>query len=146
MPAGDRAATYSTFHVGANYFGIDVREVEEVLAHPPTTPVPLTGEEVRGLINLRGRIVTAVDLRRRLGLRPVDDDREPFVVVVRTPTGPLGLVVDEIDDVVVVDTDALEPPPTRRGEARELVTGVHLLEHRLLQVLDVERLVAVVAA
>jgi len=91
---------------------------------------------------LRGQIVTALDLRRRLELREREAGQRPMNVVVRTDDGVVSLLVDEIGDVVEVDQESFEPPPeTLRGVARELVRGVYKLKDRLLLLLDTERVV-----
>jgi purine-binding chemotaxis protein CheW len=135
---------YSTFSVDDRYVGIPVDRVQEVLLAQPLTPVPLAHDHISGLINLRGQIVTAVDLRRRLGLPDRAADQQPMNVVVRTTDGVVSLLVDEIGDVLDVTEAAFEAAPeTLTGTARELVTGVYKLPERLLLVLDVERTVQV---
>ncbi len=104
------------------------------------TRVPLAPPVVRGLINLRGQIVTAIDLRRRLGLPAAPSDQPLMNVVVRTEDGPVGLLVDEIGDVVEADCATFEPPPsTLEATARATIRGVHKLEGRLMHVLDTEK-------
>lgn len=133
-------AQYATFLLDGLYFGIEVQQVQEVIRHQEMTPVPLAPAVVRGLINLRGQIVTALDLRTRLGLTPRPDGELPMNVVVRTPDGAVSLLVDEIDDVVEVSAEQFEPAPeTVRTKVDGLVTGVYKLTARLLLVLDVER-------
>ena len=128
---------FCTFYVDSLYLGIDVHMVQEVMRKLETTPVPLSPTAVVGLINLRGQIVTAIDLRRRLGLAERPTDREPMNVVMRTDDGAVSLVVDEIGDVIEIDTDAFERiPDTMRGEIRELIRGVYKLNGQLLLVLD----------
>jgi purine-binding chemotaxis protein CheW len=103
------------------------------------TRVPLAPKVVRGLINLRGQIVTAIDLRRRLELPERPAGRLPMNVVVRDDEGALSLLVDEIGDVVEVQEDAFERPPEMLdGVARELIHGAYKLKDRLLLVLDTE--------
>jgi len=139
-------AQFSTFSLGGLLLGVEVLQVQEVIRTQPMTPVPLAPAEVRGLINLRGQIVTAVDLRRRLGLPDRIDDQPPMNVVVRSTDGVVSLLVDEIGDVVDVAGTAFEAAPeTLTGAARELVTGVYKLPGRLLLALDVERTVQVAA-
>jgi len=105
------------------------------------TSVPLAPPVVRGLINLRGQIVTAIDLRRRLELRDRPGDQLPVNVVVRTDDGAVSLLVDEIGDVLEFECDKLErPPETVSAAVRELVTGIIVLEDRLLLVFDTARL------
>jgi purine-binding chemotaxis protein CheW len=95
---------------------------------------------VSGLINLRGQIVTAVDLRRRLELEPRPPGLLAMNVVVRSEDGAVSLLVDEIGDVVEVNEDTFEPPPeTLRGSVRTMILGVHKLDGRLLHVLDIEK-------
>jgi purine-binding chemotaxis protein CheW len=137
---------FCTFYVEGLCFGIGVREVQEVIRYQEMTRVPLAASVVRGLINLRGQIVTAIDLRRRLGLADRDgaDQSLPMNLVVRTDDGVVSLLVDEIGEVVEVDEDSFErPPPTLEGVARELVRGVYKQEGSLLLVLDTAKAVSV---
>ncbi|MGC4082693.1 MAG: chemotaxis protein CheW [Vicinamibacterales bacterium] len=98
----------------------------------------------RGLINLRGQIVTAIDMRRRLGLPSVGDTALPMNVVVRATEGVVSLLVDEIGDVVEVEPSQLETPPdTLAASVRAVVTGIYKLPERLLLVADVEAVAAV---
>jgi purine-binding chemotaxis protein CheW len=129
-----------TFVVGALLLGLPIAEVQEVLRHQPLTRVPRAHPVVRGLVNLRGQILAALDLRRRLQLPDLPADVDPMVVVVRGPDGPAALLVDEIGDVVEVD-GAMEPPPeTLPARVRELTVGVHEVERRLLLVATGDRL------
>ena len=129
-----------TFTVDRYSFGVEVQKVQEVLRFQEMTRVPLAPWVVRGLINLRGQIVTAIDLRHRLGLPPRDADERPINVVVRTPDGAVSLLVDEIGDVIEVDDQAFERPPETLGDdARELIRGAYKLKGRLLLVLDAAR-------
>ena len=135
---------YSTFMVDGFFFGVEVQRVQEVIKFQNMTPVPLASRIVRGLINLRGQIVTAIDLRRRLDLKEREEGEEPMNVVIRTDEGAVSLLVDEIGDVLELTEDTLEPPPpTIHGVARELVTGVHKLEGQLLLILDIDKVITV---
>ena len=135
---------YSTFYLDDLFFGVDVLNVQEVIKFQDMTQVPLASKVVRGLINLRGQIVTAIDLRCRLELNERPPDQEPMNVVIRTDDGAVSLLVDEIGDVVEVTEETLEPPPnTVKGTARELITGVHKLDGRLLLVLDTDKAITV---
>ena len=141
-PAG--TIQYATFLLDGLYFGIEVLNVQEVIRHQDMTPVPLAPPMVRGLINLRGQIVTALDLRTRLGLSPRTDGDMPMNVVVRTPDGVVSLLVDEIDDVVEAPAEQFEAAPdTVRSGLAQLVRGVYKLPTRLLLILDVEQAVSV---
>ena len=131
---------YCTFTLDHVLFGLDVENVQEVLRPQPMTRVPLAPPVVRGLINLRGQIVTAVDLRRRLELKPAPPGLQIMNVVVRSADGAVSLLVDEIGDVVEVEDSTFEPPPeTLRGTIRTMILGVHKLNNRLMHVLDIEK-------
>jgi purine-binding chemotaxis protein CheW len=133
---------YCTFLLDRYYFGIDVLRVQEIIRFQEMTRVPLAHPVVRGLINLRGQIVTALDLRRRLGLPDRAADQLPVNVVVQTDDGAVSLLVDEIGDVMAVSELTFEKPPeTLQGTARDLIRGAYKLPDRLLLILDPERIV-----
>ena len=133
---------YCTFQLDNLFFGVEVQKFQEVIRYQEMTRVPLASPVVRGLINLRGQIVTAIDLRCRLELKPLPEGRLPMNVVVRTDDGPISLLVDEIGDVLEVNASTFErPPETLKGEARELIRGAYKLKDRLLLTLDTERVV-----
>jgi len=134
---------FCTFFVNGLFFGVEVLKVQEVIRYQGMTRVPLAPATIQGLINLRGQIVTAIDLRRRLELPPRGDDQLPMNVVVRSEDGAVSLLVDEIGDVVEIQDDSYEhPPETLKGVARELVQGVYKLKAQLLLILDTEKTVA----
>jgi purine-binding chemotaxis protein CheW len=138
---------YCTFFLGEFFFGVDVTQVQEVLRFQSMTQVPLSGAAIQGLINLRGQLVTAVDLRQRLDMPPFAHDQQPMNVVIKRDDGMVSLLVDEICDVVEVHQEAFERvPETVRGVARELLTGAYKLDNALLLILDVESLLAFEAA
>ncbi len=129
-------------NLGIRTLGVGVEHVGEVLRQQQNTPVPLAHEEVAGLINLRGEIVTALDLRRRLGLDTVGEQPQMNVVLTMGEEA-VSLLVDEIGEVVTVSEDAFEPPPeTVTGPTRELILGAFKLDERLLLLLDTERALA----
>jgi len=135
---------FCTFYVDDLFFGINVIRVQEVIKFQNMTQVPLAPKTVEGLINLRGQIVTAIDLRRRLELDDRQDDQEPMNVVVRTDEGAVSFLVDEIGDVLELTPKNLEPPPpTLHGVARDLVTGVYKLDGQLLLILDTEKVMTI---
>jgi len=135
---------FCTFFIDGEMFGAPVARVQEVIRHPAMTQVPLAPEFVAGMVNLRGQIVCAIDLRRRLLLRNRSADQAPMSVVVRTNQGTISLLVDEIGDIIEVTADVLESPPeTLQGVARELIEGVYKVADRLLLALDVNRVVEV---
>lgn len=137
---------FSTFFVADLFFGIDVLRVQEVLRFQQMTRIPQAPDVIEGLINLRGQIVTAIDMRRRLHLPPRDGDQTPMNIVVRTDDGAVSLLVDEIGDVLDVDAATYERPPENLDPAaRDLIRGVYKLRDRLMLVLDTERTVDLAA-
>ena len=135
-----------TFYLDDLYFGVEVQKVQEVIRYQEMTRIPLAPPVVRGLITLRGQIVTAIDMRRRLDLPQLPEGRLPMNVVIRTENGPLSLLVDEIGDVLEVNGDEFEQPPeTLRGVVRELIKGTYKLRNHLLLNLDCERTINLTA-
>ncbi len=145
--AGTTSATaeqFCTFWVADLFFGVCVDEVQEVLRRQPMTPVPRADRAVTGLINLRGQIVTAVDLRVRLGLPDRTGDELPMNVIVRSRGEVVSLLVDDIGDVI--DTAGVEPQPAPSNmpwEVQDVVREVRPLPDSILLVLDADRAVDV---
>lgn len=130
---------YCTFHVDHLLIGVEVWRVQEVIRHQAMTPVPLGVPEVRGLINLRGQIVTTIDVRRWLRLAPNADGVQPMNAVLRLDDEAVSLLVDEAGEVVTPARDAFEPvPPTVSEHIRTLFSGTYKLPHALMLVLDTE--------
>lgn len=130
---------YCSFHVGDLYLGIEVEQVQEVLHDAPITPVPTAPAAISGLINLRGQIVTAIDLRKRFGLEKAEDSLSPTMLVLDAKDGLLALVVDSAGDVEEVDEGRFEEPPaTLKGESRRLIRGACKLQKNLMLVLDAD--------
>jgi purine-binding chemotaxis protein CheW len=134
---------FCTFYLERHFFGVPVNQVQEVIRYQEMTRVPLVPEVVRGLINLRGQIVTAVDLRRCLGMPDRAAGELPMNVVIRTNDGAVSLLVDEIGDVQAVDEEMRERlPETLHGPTRAMVRGVYKLPRQLLLELDLTRAIA----
>jgi purine-binding chemotaxis protein CheW len=131
---------FCTFRLGELSFGVDVRSIQEIIGHREMTRVPTASPVVRGLINLRGQIVMAIDLRHRLGLAPQPPEMESINVILRSKDRPTSLLVDEVGDILDLAGEPMAPPPeTIRGEIRGLTLGIYNLPDRLLLVLDPER-------
>jgi len=138
-----QATQLCTFYVEGLLLGVEVEKVQEVIRYQEMTPVPLATPVIGGLINLRGQIVTAVDLRRRLGLSARAEGRMPMNVVIRTDDGAMSLLVDEIGDVVEIEEASFEAAPdTLAEDARELIRGVYKVKHQLLLLLDTDKSVS----
>ena len=131
----------SSFFVDDRLFGIDIATVQEVMSGVELTPVPLAPPIIGGLLNLRGQIVTAIDLRRCLQLADRPPDQLPVNLILRTDEGCTSVLVDAVGDVLEVDEDDFESPPeTLRGRSRELIRGAYKLDGRLLLVLDTDEM------
>jgi purine-binding chemotaxis protein CheW len=129
----------TTFAIERRSYGVDVSRVQEILRPQDVTPIPLAPPDIAGLINLRGEIVTALDLRVRLGSAARADARA-MNVIMTSEHGPVSLLVDEVGDVVEVDESTFEPPPaTLSGAARDLIVGTYEHEDMLVMELDVTR-------
>jgi purine-binding chemotaxis protein CheW len=134
---------FCTFYLDKFFLGVEVLKVQEVIRYQAMTRVPLAQTVVKGLINLRGQIVTAIDLRRRLELPDRPEGQLPMNVVIRTDEGTVSFLVDEIGDVLEAQEDQFEAPPeTVRGVSRELIRGVYKMKDRLLLILDTEKTIA----
>ncbi len=131
---------YATFAVAGDLFGVDVRTVQEVHRFSGCTPVPLAPPGIRGLFNLRGQVIPAIDLRVRLGLRPAPNGIATMNVVVRYRDEPFGLLVDTIGEVLELDQHRLQPAPATLGPStRRFIRGVFMLTDLLVLALDIGR-------
>jgi purine-binding chemotaxis protein CheW len=129
---------FCTFFLKDQFFGVPVQQVQEVVRYQEMTRVPLVPSVIRGLINLRGQIVMALDLRRRFGMEERPDSELPMNVVVRTDDGGVSFLVDEIGDVLEAVEDTFEPlPGSADTESRTSIRGVYQLSNLLMHVLDV---------
>lgn len=134
---------YCTFYLDKYYFGIEVEQVQEIIRFQEITPVALAPEVVKGLINLRGQIVTAVDLRSLLELPDRAEGEVPMNIVVKTPLGAFSLLADRIGDVLELSDDSFESPPDNlTGMARELIQRAYKLDNGLLLTMAIQKLVS----
>jgi purine-binding chemotaxis protein CheW len=139
----DQTVMYVTATVGGHLFGLPIARVQDVFVPQRVTPVPLAAAEVAGLINLRGRIVTMIDLRLRLDLPAGDRDAAPMAIGVEWRSEFYGLLIDGIGDVMTLPVAGREPPPGNLdARLAWVVAAVHRLDGRLLTILDVDRVIA----
>ncbi|HWV52692.1 chemotaxis protein CheW [Pseudorhodoplanes sp.] len=131
---------YVTVMIGAQLFGLPIARVQDVFVLSQMTRVPLAPDDIAGVINLRGRIVTAIDLRRRLGVSG-ETQRAQMAVGIESGGESYGLVIDAVGEVMKLSSETAEPVPVNLDERLKLVaSGVHRLDDGLLVVLDVDRL------
>lgn len=137
---GQKKGQFSTFVVAGRLYGIDVTKVQEVVKPMTMTRIPLAESYVRGLINLRGQVATAIGLRELFGLT-AGSPTDPMNVVCRCNGNLISLLVDDIGDVIEVDLAAYEATPkTIPDSVRKYMDGVYKLKDSLLSVLDSDRL------
>lgn len=145
MPENDLAVAshqLCTFRLEDHLFCVDAQSVQEVIRFQDMTRVPLTEPHVSGLINLRGQIVTAIDMRKRLAFPDFPEGQMPMNVVIRTDDGPVSLLVDRIGDVADVDSANYESAPsTLCNNLKRFVAGAFKLDQHLLLLLDINAVV-----
>ncbi|MBN8969752.1 MAG: chemotaxis protein CheW [Rhizobiales bacterium] len=135
---------YVTAMIGGQLFGLPIARVQDVFMPERLTRVPLAGEDVAGVLNLRGRIVTAIDMRARLGLPKNDDGRPAMAVGVDHRGESYGLLIDSIGEVMKLSDDAREMNPANLDRRMEKVAGgIYRLEGQLMVVLDVDRVLEI---
>ncbi len=138
------ASMFVTMTVRGQLCGIPVLSVRDIIVTQAMTRIPLASPEIAGSMNLRGRIVTAIDLRRRLNLPPRENGQAGMSVVVERQGELYSLVVDSVREVIEFDNRQMEPnPPTLAAGWREFSTGIYRLQSELLVVLNTERVLAI---
>ena len=132
---------YVTMRVGGQLFGVPVKHVRDVLKRQPITPIPLALPEVAGSLNLRGRIVTVIDVRKRLQLEEAKDPTLSMFVVVEHKNELYSLMVDAVSEVITVEVDNMEQIPANiHGAWKEIATGIFRLEKELLMIVEPQEL------
>lgn len=131
---------YVTAMIGGQLFGMPIRSVQDVFLPERITRVPLAPGEIAGVLNLRGRIVTLIDMRERLGLAPREKDATPMAVGVELRGESYGLLIDSIGEVHKLDENLREPNPINLDPRLARVSsGIYRLDGQLLMLVDVER-------
>ncbi len=129
-----------TFSLGTEEFSIDILKVQEIIRPMDITRVPGAPGFIEGVINLRGKVIPVMDLRKRLGMPPQEETRDTRIVVVEVGGKTVGLKVDSVSEVLRLPTDRIEPPPTFDSvQDTDCIQGVGKLEDRLIILLDVEK-------
>src|SRR6476646_626761 len=136
---GDQLTEYVTVMIGDQLFGLPISRVQDVFMPDRVTRVPLSAPEIAGVLNLRGRIVTAIDMRRRLGLPPRNDDKPSMAVGIEMKGESYGLLIDTVGEVMKLGEATLEPNPVNLDARLARVSaGVHRLDGQLMVILDVD--------
>lgn len=132
-----------TFSIGEEEFGVDILQVQEIIRTMEITKVPRAPEFVEGVINLRGKVIPIVDLRRRFGLATRDHDKHTRIIVIEINQMIVGFVVDSVSEVLRIPSGTVEqPPPVVSGMESEYISGVGKLQDRLLILLDLNKLLS----
>ncbi len=132
-----------SFVVENEEFGVDILKVQEIIRTVEITRVPKSPEFVEGVINLRGKIVPVIDLRRRFGIAKKPHDGETRIVVVELPDKVVGFLVDKVKEVIRVEKSVIEPPPELTTNiSANYITGVAKLQDRLLILLDLDKVLS----
>jgi purine-binding chemotaxis protein CheW len=138
--AGETMTEYVTVVLGGQLFGLPISRVQDVFMPERVTRVPLAQPEIAGVLNLRGRIVTAIDMRCRLGLSRRDETRPPMAVGIECKGESYGLLIDSVGEVLKLDDNTREPNPVNLDTGlAQISAGVHRLDKQLLVILDVDR-------
>ncbi|MFZ5570103.1 MAG: chemotaxis protein CheW [Thermodesulfobacteriota bacterium] len=128
----------ATFYIGDALCGIDILNIQEINRHLDVTWVPQAPEYVLGVLNLRGRIVTVIDLGKKLGLSPISPGKDNRNIIVDSQDEQIGFLVDSISDVILAETDKIEPAPSNIGGLQgKYFKGVLKTENSLVGVLDI---------
>ena len=132
-----------TFSIGDEEFGVDILKVQEIIRTMEITKVPRAEDFVEGVINLRGKVIPIIDLRRRFGLVSKSHDKDTRIIVIEISNMIVGFVVDSVSEVLRIPASTVEPPPpVVAGTGSEYIHGVGKLEDRLLILLDLDKLLS----
>ena len=135
----EQVTEYVTVMIGGQLFGLPISRVQDVFMPDRVTRVPLSAPEIAGVLNLRGRIVTAIDMRRRLGLPPRTDDKPSMAVGIELKGESYGLLIDTVGEVMKLDEATRESNPVNLDSRLARVSGgVHRLDGQLMVILDVD--------
>ncbi|HEU4662071.1 MAG TPA: chemotaxis protein CheW [Pseudolabrys sp.] len=140
MSNDEHLSEYVTAMIGGQMFGLPILSVQDVFVPDRLTRVPLSQPEIAGVLNLRGRIVTLIDMRRRLGLESKPVDGQMMAIGVESRCESYGLLIDSIGEVLKLDDSAREMSPINLDpRLARVCAGIHRLDGQLLVILDVDR-------
>ncbi|MBI5893002.1 MAG: chemotaxis protein CheW [Deltaproteobacteria bacterium] len=132
-----------TFKIGKEEFSVDILKVQEIIRTMEITRVPRSPEFVEGVINLRGKVIPVIDLRKRFGLSKIEHGHDTRIIVVESTGRTVGMVVDSVSEVLRLDASTVEPPPEIVGGVdSEYIDGVGKLEDRLIILLNLDKVLS----
>jgi len=135
-----RGGKYLTFFLGEEEYGIEILRVNEIIGMLPITPIPQTDPWVRGVINLRGKVIPVLDLRLKLGMEAAEETEETCIIVVQIQGALIGVIVDKVSEVLDIDEAQVEDPPALgMGVETDLLLGIGKAEGKVKLLLDIDR-------
>jgi len=142
MKVDSRAGKYLTFFLADEEYGVEILKVQEIIGRMPITPVPLTSRYIRGVINLRGKIHPIMDLNIKFGMNQTEITDETCMIVIKTSSIMMGILVDKVSEVVNVASDDIEDTPSFGAEVNtEYLLGVGKTGGRIRMLLDIEKVI-----
>ena len=137
-----RAGKYLTFFLASEEYGVEILKVQEIIGRMPITPVPLTSRYIRGVINLRGKIHPIMDLKIKFGMDETQITDETCIIVIKTTSMMMGVLVDKVSEVVNISSDDIEDTPSFGGDVNpEYLLGVGKTGGRVRLLLDIEKVI-----
>jgi len=139
----DKLLQLVSFKVGDEEFGVDILKVQEINRMIEITQVPDSPPDVEGVVNLRGKVIPVVDLRKRFGLTSREETIHTRIIVVELTNQTVGFIVDEVKEVLRIPSSVMEPPPDLAvGRNADYIIGIGKLDNRLLTLLDLEKVMS----
>ncbi len=140
----EKAGKYLTFALGGEIYGLEILKVQEIIGMMSVTRVPRTPEFIRGVINLRGKVIPVVDLRIKFGLESKDDTEKTVIIVVQvireSQKVTMGTIVDEVSEVMDIEAGQIEPPPELGAEVdTDFILGMGKIADKVVMLLDVDK-------
>ena len=140
--SNDKEIQVVGFSLGEEEFGIEIESIQEIIRIVTITDVPKTPEYVEGVINLRGNVIPVIDLRKRFGFKDKEYTNSTRIVVVEVKDKVIGMVVDEVSEVLRITLSDIEPPPSIvAGIGREHIKGIGKLENRIIILIDIDSVI-----
>lgn len=137
-----RAGKYLTFFLASEEYGVEILKVQEIIGRMPITPVPLTSSYIRGVINLRGKIHPIMDLKIKFGMEETEITDETCIIVIKTTSMMMGILVDKVSEVVNISSDDIEDTPSFGADVNpEYLLGVGKTGGRVRLLLDIEKVI-----
>lgn len=144
---GRRAAAeggkFLTFFLSEEEYGLEILRVSEIIGMMPITPIPRVHAHIRGVINLRGKVIPVVDLRLKLGMPSVEATEETCIIVVQVKDSPMGIIVDKVSEVLDIGAERIEEPPTFGADVNtDFILGIGKSEGRVKLLLDIDKVLS----